>query len=163
MNIDRAAGFDLLESGTLVDFQITRTQIHEAPDPAEFSVEIDLEFPPDPESEESDLEWGAFGFLFVIGVLSFADARPREASIIEYAENDEFQVGDLIECLRWERGALKFAADYIRGRRMKTNVVLRPEGSGRLATAGRGKAPLLWLEQLKGKKRLQIVAGKSEK
>jgi hypothetical protein len=35
-------------------------------------------------------------------------------------------VGDLIQCLRWEGGALKFSADYIRGRRMKTDVVLRP-------------------------------------
>jgi hypothetical protein len=163
MSTDQAAGLDLLESGTLVDFKITGTQIHEGPDPAEFSIEIDLEFPPDPETEESDLEWGAFGFLFVIGVLSFADARPRESSIIEYAEKDEFRVGDLIQCLRWEGGALKFSADYIRGRRMKTEMVLRPDGSGRLTTAGRGKAPLLWLERLKGKKRLQIVAGLSEK
>ena len=161
MSIDRAAGLDLLESGTLVDFKITGTRIHEGPDPAEFSIEIDLEFPPDPESKESDLEWGAFGFLFVIGVLSFADARPRETSIIEYAEHDEFQVGDLIQCLRWESGALRFSADYIRGRRMKTDLVLRPQGSGRLTTAGRGKAPLLWLERLKGRKRLHIVAGKS--
>jgi hypothetical protein len=163
MNVDRTTGFSLLETGTLVEFEISRSQVHEGPDPAEFSLEIDLVFPPDPESEENDLEWGAFGFLFVIGVLSFADARPREASIIEYAENDEFQVGDLIQCLRWEGGALRFSADYIRGRRMKTDVVLRSEGFGRLTTVGRGKAPLLWLERLKGKKLLQIVPGQPGK
>ena len=101
--------------------------------------------------------WGAFGFLFVIGTLSFADARPREMSIIDYVEQDEFQVDDFINCLHWEDGSLKFSADYVRGRRMKTDVVLRPDGSGRLTTTGRGKAAIFWLERLKGKKSLQVV------
>jgi hypothetical protein len=155
--VDRAAGYSLLESGTLVQFQVVKTEIHEGPDAAEFSVEMQLEFPPDPDTEENDLDWGAFGFLFVIGVLSFADARPRESSVIEYVEQDEFQVGDLLNCLRWEGGALKFSADYVRGRRMKTEVVLQPDGSGTLSTTGRGKAAILWLERLKGKKSLQVV------
>ena len=154
---DRTAGYSLLESGTLVNFKIVRTQIQEGPDPAEFALEIDLHFPLDPESEEHDLEWGAFGFLFVIGTLSFADARPREASILHYIEQDEFQVGDLIQCLHWQDGVLKFSADYLRGRRMKTDVMLRPDGSGKLSTAGRGKAPLMWLERLQGKKKFRVV------
>jgi hypothetical protein len=82
-SVDRTAGYDLLETGTIVEFQVAQTEIHEGPDAAEFSVEIQLEFPPDPETEENDLDWGAFGFLFVIGTLSFADARPRELSAIE--------------------------------------------------------------------------------
>jgi hypothetical protein len=157
MTPDRAAGYSLLETGTLVEFRVAKTEIHEGPDAAEFSVEIQLEFLPDPGTEENDLEWGAFGFLFVIGVLSFADARPRESSVTEYVEQDEFQVGDLLNCLRWECGALKFSADYVRGRRMKTEVLLQPDGSGTLSTMGRGKAAVLWLERLKGKKRLQVV------
>jgi hypothetical protein len=157
MSIDRTAGFELLRSGTLVEFGVSATQIHESTDPAEFGLVIELKFPVDPDSDENDLGWGAFGFLFVIGSLSFADARPRENSTIEYVQNDEFQVGDLMQCLRWEDGNLKFSADYIRGRRMKTDLVLRREGTGQLTTAGRGKAPLLWLERLKGKKMMQIV------
>lgn len=156
--LDRAAGYQLLETGTAVDFEILETKVHEGPDPAEFGVEIELAFPAEPETDENDLEWGAFGFLFTIGVLSFADARPREASVIEYNEKDEFQVGDLIACLRWESGVLRFYADYVRGRRMKTEIVLRADGSGRLVTTGRGKAPMLWLERLKGRKPLRIVA-----
>jgi len=159
MSSDRTAGFELLKSGTLVEFQISGTRIHEGPDPAEFGLDIELNFPVDPDSDENDLGWGAFGFLFVIGALSFADARPRESSMIEYIQNDEFQVGDFLQCLSWEDGKLKFSADYIRGRRMKTDLVLRPEGTGRLRTSGRGKAPLLWLERLKGKKLLQVVGG----
>ncbi len=160
MSINRTAGFELLRSGTLVEFEISGTQIHESTDPAEFGLDIELKFPADPDSEENDLGWGAFGFLFVIGVLSFADARPRESSIIEYVENDEFQVGDLVQCLHWEGGVLKFSADYIRGRRMKTVMALRADGTGRLSTTGRGKAASLWLERLKGKKLLQVVGGK---
>lgn len=133
MDIDGTAARRLIDSGTVVDFQVLDTRVHESPDAAEFTMEIDLAFPRD--TEEHDLGWGAFGFVFVIGVLSFADARPREMSVIEYAEADAFQVGDLISCLRWEDGNLHFYADYIRGRRMKTELVLRPEGSGRLATA----------------------------
>jgi hypothetical protein len=93
----------------------------------------------------------------VIGALSFADARPREASVIEYSEVDKFEVGDFINSLHWEGGVLKFSADYVRGRRMKTEVVLRSAGSGRITTAGRGKAPILWLERLKGKKTVRVV------
>jgi len=40
---------------------------------------------------------------------------------------------------------------------MKTEVVLQPDGSGTLSTMGRGKAAILWLERLKGKKRWQVV------
>ncbi len=155
--LDRAAGHQLLETGTVVEFQITGTEILEGPDAAEFSVRIGLEFPPDAESEENDLGWGAFGFLFVIGVMSFADARSRESSAIDYVEGDAFQVGDFIVCLQWENGALRFDTDYVRGRRMKTHVVLRPDGTGTLTTDGRGKAAIRWLERLKGKKSLQLV------
>jgi len=154
---DRAAYAKLLETGILVDFEVTKTQIHEGPDAAEFSMEIQLRFPPDPETEECDLRWGAFGFLFIVGAMSFADARPREASVIDYTENDIFQLGDLIACLRWDGHALTFRADYIRGRRMKTDVVLRTDGTGKLVTSGRGKAAVLWLERLKGNKTLQLV------
>ncbi len=63
-----------------VEFPVTKTEIHEGPDAAEFAVDIQLEFRSDPftDTEKTDLDWGAFGFLFTIATLSFADARPRE-------------------------------------------------------------------------------------
>lgn len=76
---DRSPGYRLLESGTAVDFRVVKTEVHEGPegpDPAEFAVEIELAFPTDSDTGENDLAWGAFGFLFVLGVLSFDDARP---------------------------------------------------------------------------------------
>ena len=62
-DIDRTTGYRLLETGTLTEFRVAKTEIQEGPDAAEFSVHIDLEFPPDPETEETDLDWAAFGFL----------------------------------------------------------------------------------------------------
>jgi len=39
-------------------------------------------------------------------VLSFADARPRNASVRDYQEKDEFRLADFIEGLRFVRGEL---------------------------------------------------------
>jgi hypothetical protein len=80
--------------------------------------------------------------MFVVAVLSFAEAKPRNGSVIEYEEKDEFRLADFIEGLRFVRGELHFDADYIRGRRVKTRIVVRSNGSVTLETIGRGKAAL---------------------
>ncbi len=53
---------------------------------------------PDPEPAEV-VEWGAFGFLYTLAVLSFHDARPRGMSAQDYQAKDEFSVADFFECL----------------------------------------------------------------
>lgn len=158
-------GYELLKTGTLVPFRIVEEEVLSAPDEAEFGLRLQLKFIPDDDDEEQDedeaaedaAEWGAFGFMFVVGVLSFAEAKPRNASVLEYEEKDEFRLADFIERLRFVRGELRFDADYIRGRRVKTRVVVRSNGTVTLETVGRGKAALRWLEQLKGKKIMQLV------
>ena len=158
-------GYELLNTGTLVTFRIVEEIVLEAPDEAEFSLRLQLKFVPaedDGEQDEDDAaediaEWGAFGFMFVVAVLSFAEAKPRNASVIEYDEKDEFRLADFIEGLRFVRGELHFDADYIRGRRVKTRIVVRSNGSIALETIGRGKAALRWLEQQQGKKLMQLV------
>ena len=55
------------------------------------------------------------------------------------------------------RGELHLDADYTRGRRIKTRVVVRANGTVRLETTGRGMAVLRWLERMQGKKLLQLV------
>jgi hypothetical protein len=95
--------------------------------------------------------------MFVLGVLSFAEARPRNMSSVDYQEKDEFTVADFIEGLRFVRGELHFNADYIRGRRIKTSIAVRANGTVKLETVGRGKAVLRWLDRLQGKKLLQSV------
>jgi hypothetical protein len=89
----------------------------------------------DEDSSEDDradaVEWGALSFLFVMGVLPFADARPRGASELEYAEVDEFHGTDLLKGLKFRRGELHLDTDYVRGRRMKARVVVRPDWPAR--------------------------------
>ncbi len=157
---DRFAGHRLLETGTLVEFRIVKQSIEAGPDDAEFAVRVDLVFNSEDDEgiEAEDIaEWGAFGFMFALGVLSFADGRPRESSVIEYAEKDELGVSDFLERLRFRRGELHFYADYIRGRRLKTDVIVRKDGTATLQTFGRGKAAVRWLEKLQGKKMMQVV------
>jgi hypothetical protein len=161
----RMIGYDLLKTGTLVSFRVDKEEVLDAPtDGAEFGLRLHLKFIPDEEEEASEddvaedtAEWGAFGFMFALGVLSFAEAKPRNLSELDYDENDEFKLADFIEGLRFVRGELHFDADYIRGRRIKTHIVVRSNGTVVLETIGRGKAALRWLDQLKGKKLMRLV------
>ena len=75
------------------------------------------------------------------------EAKPRNLSTADYHEKDEFNVADFIEGLRFVRGELHFDADYIRGRRIKTRIAVRANGTVMLETIGRGKAVLRWLER----------------
>lgn len=163
----RLIASELLETGTLVAFRILEEIVLPAPDEAEFGLRLQLKFVAEEDEErdedeaaEETAEWGSFGFLFVLGALSFEEAKPREASALEYQEKDEFRLADFIEGLRFARGELHFDADYIRGRRIKTHVALRSNGTCTIETIGRGKAPLRWLERLKGKKLLQLIDGR---
>ena len=103
----RMIGYELLKTGMLVSFRVLKEDVLSAPaDEAEFGLRLELKFVPDGEDEDEDdvaedtAEWGAFGFIFVVGVLSFAEAKPRNASLPEYEEKDEFRLADFIECLR---------------------------------------------------------------
>jgi hypothetical protein len=161
----RMIGYELLKTGALVSFRVVEEEVLDAPDEAEFGMRLKLKFVPDEGEEEQDeddvaedtAEWGAFGFMFVLGVLSFDEAKPRNLSTVEYEEKDEFKLADFIERLRFVRGELHFDADYIRGRRIKTCVAVRSNGTATIETIGRGKAALRWLERLRGKKLMQLV------
>jgi len=157
---NRAAGIHLLETGTLVPFRVVNEEVTLGPDEGEFAVRIELvlEDEEDAEIEAEDVAaWGALGFMFVLAVLSFEDARPRGASMPEYEERDDLRVRDFLERLRFERGELHFFGDYIRGRRMKTAITVRRNGAVTLETFGRGKSAAQWLARLQGKKPLEAV------
>jgi hypothetical protein len=55
-----------------------------------------------------------------------------------------------MEGLRFVRGELHFDADYIRGRRIKTHVAVRANGTVKVETIGRGKAVLRCLDRIQG-------------
>lgn len=109
------------------------------------------------EESDSDVEWGAFGFMFALAVLSFADARPRGVSDMHFLERDELGLEDFLPDVRFERGCLTYRADYIRGRAVRTSITVARDGRVSLETAGRGEAPLHWIRRLRGEKRLQAL------
>ena len=155
---DRHAGLRLLEQAVLVDFEILRSEVFAGPDGGEFALRIELRLVRDADDDFAGDDSGALGVLFAIGVLSFADARPRGTSEIDYREQDEFGLGDFLNCLSYAVGGqLRFDADYVRGRRMKTRIVVSPDGAVVIDTQGRGKSAEHWLARLQGGQRLRPI------
>jgi len=158
-------GHELLKTGLQASFRVVEEEVLAALDEAEFGMRLLLKFVAlegeddrdEDEVAEDTVEWGAFGFIFTLGVLSFEEAKPRNQSSIDYHEKDEFTVADFIQGLRFVRGELHFEADYLRGRRLKTRVAVRADGTVRLETTGRGKAVLRWLERMQGRQLLHVV------
>ena len=154
----RLIGYRLLEIGAMVGYRLVESHLETSPDGRNLFARLELVFGSEEQDEPAELaEWGSFGFIFVLAVLSFADARPRGLSDMDYIEEDEFSVADLFECLRFVGGEIHFSADYLRGRSLKTDIIVRPNGTVTLTTWGRGKTALRWLDRLKGKKHLEPV------
>jgi hypothetical protein len=155
---DRPAGYKLIETGALVEFEIVDTKVEPAPDGETSFVRIALQLGGlDGGDGEDQVEWGAFGVIFTLAALSFNDARPRGNSDADFVEKDEFTVADLFDCLSFVRGELRFEADYVRGRCMKTDIVVQSDGQVILQTRARGESALRWVERLQGKKALEVV------
>ena len=95
--------------------------------------------------------------LVSIAILSFVDARPRGMSDIDFEDEDEFSVKDFFECLHYEYGRIRFHADYIRGRCMKTSISAEKDGMVKIGTVNRGEVASRWVDKLKGKKLMQVV------
>ena len=148
--------WSLLETGTLVGFRVVDTHLERGPDPEQFGVRAELVFEGDDGADPAEIaEWGAFGFLFALATLSFHDARPRGASGLEFHPHDALTVADFFACLSFCQEGLRLDADYVRGRRMKTTVTVRPDGTVTLAT--RGRSAVRWLDPLQGRKWIAAV------
>lgn len=155
----QSAEQSLFETGTLVLFRVLDTHTEVTPDQENIFVRVDLMLEDDEEDVEPEeiVEWGAFGFLFAITALSFHDARPRGASELHFQADDALTAADFLDALSFGRDGLRVQTDYLRGRSMKTEVTVRPDGTVTLTTWGRGKSALHWLDRLRGKKRVQAV------
>jgi hypothetical protein len=68
----------------------------------------------------------------------------------------------MVRHLRFEHGELHFYADYVRGRKLKTTVIVRRDGTFRLETANRGQSATRWIAKLQGKKLLTVVEGRPQ-
>lgn len=156
---DRSAGLALIETGVLAQFEVTSTHVEPSPDGETSCVRIEMQLgEPGDDDSEDDVEWAAFGFMFVLALLSFLDARPRGYSEKLYVEDDELTVADFFAGLRFVRGELHLDLDYVRGRCVKTAIRVRRDGHVTLETRARGESALHWPERLKGKKLLQLVS-----
>lgn len=125
----------------------------------------DLQEEPDRSSQRlrckifrDDVDDGALALIFTLAVLSFHDARPRGNSQIDYVEGDEWTLDDLVCHLRFWKGALCLDSDYVRGRMMKTHIRVWPTGIVEIDTINRHEMATRWIELLKGRKHLRLVA-----
>lgn len=156
---DKHAGNHLIETGALVEFRILDSNTELSPDKENVAVSVELIFTADDDDVDpgDTAEWGAFGFLFVIATLSFHDARPRGYSEKDFLPEDAFTVTDFFDGLSLRQEGLHLRIDYVRGRSVKTDITVRPDGTATLTTWGRGQSALRWLDKLQGKKTLGLV------
>jgi hypothetical protein len=153
--------YELLRDATRAEIGVVATQINPtSADDKHVRIEGRLGLDEDEHGEPvNDAEHCAFGFIYALGVLSFTDARPRGVSGTHFEENDDWSVADMLRHLRFEASELRFYADYVRGRCMKTTVVVRANGTFTLDTVNRGEAATRWIAKLQGKKLLRSVGG----
>jgi len=156
-----AIEYELLLQATLAEIVVANTQINPtSADDKHVRIEgrLGLDENEDDDGEPAnDAEHFAFGFIYALGVLSFADARPRGVSGMHFEEKDDWAAGDMLRHLRFERGELHFYADYVRGRCMKTTVIVRADGTFMLDAVNRGEAATRWIAKLQGKKLLRAI------
>ena len=148
------AGIELLKTGTLAEFEVVGTKVEPAPDGETKYVRIEMQLrasDDDDRDPEDEVESFAIGLMFVLAVMSFHDAGPRGYSEKLYVDEDEFTVGDFVTALRFVRGELHLAVDYLRGRCVKTDIIVRRDGWVIVETRGRNDVALRWIERLQGK------------
>ena len=140
-----------IRDGTLLDFEIVETKIEPTFGNEDFSVRIVMK------TEDDILESCALGFMYVLGLLSFKDGRPRGASGNWFEDGDDWTAADMLRRLEYRRGSLHMYADYVRGRCLKTTIEIRPDGRMIVQTVNRGQAATRWVDRLQGKKFLAAV------
>jgi hypothetical protein len=160
MHPDEPIEHELLRNAVAAEVTVTSTEVSPTSTGDRY-VRIEGRLGDD---ENTDGEWAAVGFIYALGVLSFAAARPRGVSGMYFEEHDQWTAADLLRHLRYERGRLVSETDYARGRMMKTDVTVSPDGRFALTTTNRGEAASRWVAQIQGKKVLRPVppAGEPE-
>ena len=142
---------DLIRAASVLDFEVVDTRVEPTPAGDDSHVRLTLQIP------EDDVECFAFALVYVLGLLSFHDGRPRGYSGRFFEDDDEWRADDMLRHLEFRRGCLHFYADYVRGRCVKTTVEVTRHGLVTLETVNRGEAALRWVDKLKGKRYLQAV------
>lgn len=142
----------LIRSAAAAPFEVKSVDIAPMVDPEEVHVRISLQL-----EEPEDIEWSALGFLYALASLSFYDARPRGYSEKEYNPDDVLSVEDFLPHVRFTKRGLEWDGDYVKGRRMKTDLRVMLDGRVLIETMERGEAATRWVAKLQGDKSLRAV------
>jgi hypothetical protein len=149
---DEPIEYELVRSGTLFDdLEILDTKIVPTIGNEDWAVTVEFKV------DEDLVETCVFGLIYVLGLLSFHDGRPRGVSGNWFEDDDQFTAADMVRHLKFKRGTLSMYVDYLRGRCMKTDIEVSSNGVVRLKTVNRGQAATRWVDRLRGKKFLQAV------
>jgi hypothetical protein len=154
MSQGASTAYELLARVAILPIRILSSSATEEPDFSAQRVRVKM--------LREDVDDGALALIFALAVLSFHDARPRGTSDIDYVERDEWTLDDLYAHLRFAKGALCLDIDYVRGRMMKTRMMIWPTGIVEIDTTNRHQMATRWIETLKGKKHLRLASGGSE-
>jgi len=152
---DRSAGDEhwqiedtLLKDACFLDLRMIETKIVHL-DEARVRVRLTLEDDPDV------LARRAWGLIFAIGMFSFADADADADAI----DHHEWMADDMLRCLSFDRGRLRFDADHVGGRCMQTRIEIDGEGKITLETVDRGEAARQWISKLQDMQAMPAVEG----
>ena len=85
MQPDEPIEHELLRNAVAAEVTVTNTEVSPT-STGDRHVRIEGHLGDD---EDSHVEWAAVGFMYAIGVLSFAAARPRGVSGIDFEEYDQ--------------------------------------------------------------------------
>jgi hypothetical protein len=130
--------YELFDDGCALDLKVVETRVECDGDTV--VVRMILEGTP------ARLARYGWGLIYAIGECSFADADADR----HFGGHDRWTVGDMLRHLTFERGRLRFHADEVRGRAMKTTLEINPDGTLTLETVDRGDAALRWIARLRG-------------
>jgi hypothetical protein len=86
---------ELIRTGTLVEFEIIDTRIEPTAAGDHSHVHLTLQIP------EDDVESYAFALVYVLGLLSFHDGRPRGYSGKFFDDDDEWRTADMLRHLEF--------------------------------------------------------------
>ncbi len=145
---------ELLQGAATARLRVLRIEGQESPDASWQRVTCHV--------HRDDVSWAAVPLIYTIAALSFADARPRGLSEPDYQEGDEWLIADTLRRIQLQQGRLVFDSDYIRGRMMKTRLTVGTDGSLVIETRNRYQMTRRWLDILKGKRQIRLVAVNGE-
>lgn len=149
--------FELIRDATRAEVVVIETQIS-LTSADDKHVRIEGRLGPEQDGDSTDdVERYAFGFIYALGMLSFADARPCGSSAMLFEKKDEWAAEDMLRYLRFIRGELHFHADYERGRWIKTTIIVRADGRFTLETVNRGEAATRWVAKVQGKRPIRGI------